>query len=120
LPGRRPPPPQKSGGIIDGIRDTITGAVGDLNCAAQNLYAEDKLEDPAFINYQMQCLLDRGECDDIGNLVKRMAPDIIRGGCPPPCDECKKKQIQKVMATLSRKYPKQFQDMLRKFGNKRF
>ena len=49
-----------------------------------------------------------------------MAPDIIRGGCAPPCDECKKKQIQKVMATLSIKYPKQFHDMLRKFGNKRF
>ncbi len=51
--------------------NNFKGAVGDLNCAAQNLYAEDKLEDPAFINYQMQCLLDRGECDDIGNLVKR-------------------------------------------------
>ena len=24
LPGRRPPPPQKSGGILGGIKDTIT------------------------------------------------------------------------------------------------
>ena len=57
--------------IFKGAVGDFKGAVGDLNCAAQNLYAEDKLEDPAFINYQMQCLLDRGECDDIGNLVKR-------------------------------------------------
>ena len=44
--------------------------MGEVSCAAQSLYAEDKLQDPAFINYQLQCLLDRGECDDIGNLVK--------------------------------------------------
>ena len=48
-----------------------------------------------------------------------MAPDIIRGGCPPPCDQCKKKQIQKVMATFSAKYPKQFQLMLQKFGSQK-
>lgn len=116
-PGRRqPPPPPKEGGI-GGV---LTGIVGDVGCAAQNLFAEPKLKDPKFINYQLQCLLDKGECDEIGNLVKRMAPDIIRGGCPRPCDECKKKQIQKVMATLSTKYPKQFQIMLQKFGNRRF
>jgi hypothetical protein len=121
LPGRRPHPTVKEeGGIINGITRTITGAVDDVSCAAQGLYAEGKLQDPAYINYQLQCLLDRGECDATGNLVKRMAPDIIRGGCPPPCDKCKKEQIQKVMATLSQKYPKQFQIMLQKFGNKRF
>jgi len=119
LPGRRPQPPLPKKGLIQGLTDTISGAVGDVGCAAQNLYADDKLQDPAFINYQLNCLLDRGECDDIGNLVKRMAPDIIRGGCPPPCDQCKKKQIQKVMATFSAKYPKQFQLMLQKFGSQK-
>jgi len=120
LPGRRQPPKQqKKGGIIKGITDTISGAVGEIGCSAQGLYADNKLEDPAFINYQLQCLLERGECDEIGSLVKRMAPDIIRGQCPPPCDPCKKKQIKKVMATLSSKYPKQFQTMIQRFGSQK-
>jgi len=80
------------------------------------VFADQKLNDPVFINTQLECLLDRGECDEIGKLIKRMAPDIIRGGCHHPCDPCKKKQIQKVMSVLSRRYPRQFQTMLKKFG----
>ena len=45
-----------------------------------------------------------------------MAPDIIRGGCPRPCDPCIKTQIQKVMSTVSRKYPRQWQQMIQRFG----
>ncbi len=45
-----------------------------------------------------------------------MAPDIIRGGCPRPCDPCIKQQIQKVMSTVSRKYPRQWQQMIQRFG----
>jgi len=94
----------------------LNGAAEQVSCTAQGLYAEQKLQDPVFINNQMECLLDRGECDEIGKLIKRMAPDIIRGGCHHPCDPCKKKQIQKVMGLLSRRYPRQFQTMLKKFG----
>lgn len=113
---KRPVAPKKSQGILQGISGAINHAVGDGICAAQGLYADDKLKDPAFINYQLKCILGRGECDEVGNLVKRMAPDILRGGCPPPCDPCKKKQIQKVMATLSSKYPKEFKKLIQKYG----
>jgi len=115
-PGRRPPQPPPKKGILEEIGGAINGAVQDVSCAAQGVYADEKLQDPVFINQQLDCLLDKGECDDIGKLIKRMAPDVIRGGCHHPCDPCKKKQIQKVMAVLSRKYPRQFQKMLQRFG----
>ncbi|XP_023334809.1 uncharacterized protein LOC111706224 [Eurytemora carolleeae] len=118
-PPRPAPPPPKSNGIVDGIVGGVKGFVGDVTCAATSLYTEDKLEDPEFIQYQMNCIFRKGECDEVGNLIKRMAPDIVRGGCPRPCDPCIKKQIQKVMATFSRKYPKQFQQILTQFGNRR-
>ena len=45
-----------------------------------------------------------------------MAPDIMKGLCPPPCDECKKKQIQKIMSTIARKYPKEWNEMVQQVG----
>ena len=41
-----------------------------------------------------------------------MVPDILRGLCPMPCDKCKQKQIQKVMSTIARQYPKEWSQML--------
>lgn len=115
--GRRPPPTPPPKGLLDNGVSIIKNVWGDVTCGATSLYTEDKLKDEAFIQQQFQCLLSRSDeqCDELGRLVKRMAPDILRGGCPPPCDPCKKKQIQKVMATLSRSHPKQFQTMVKKF-----
>ena len=42
----------------------------------------------------------------------------MRGICPHPCDECKKGKIQKVMSTIARKYPKQWNEMVREFGRR--
>ena len=66
-----PPPPSKSNGIVDGIVGGVKGFVGDVTCAATSLYTEDKLEDPEFIQYQMKCIFGKGECDEVGNLIKR-------------------------------------------------
>ena len=45
-----------------------------------------------------------------------MAPDILRGLCPPPCDNCKKKQIQKVMSTIAKNYPREWNQMVQQVG----
>ena len=31
----------------------------------------DKLNDPEYLNFQMRCMLNEGECDEVGNLIKR-------------------------------------------------
>lgn len=45
-----------------------------------------------------------------------MAPDIIKGICPHPCDTCVRKQIQQVMSTLSVEYPYEWSQMTQRFG----
>ncbi len=39
----------------------------------------------------------------------------MKGLCPGDCDECKKQQIQKVLATFTQKYPYEYSIMLKKF-----
>jgi hypothetical protein len=58
-------------GILEGIGSAITGAVDGAKCKATELYAEDKLNDPEYLNFQMRCMLNEGECDEVGNLIKR-------------------------------------------------
>ena len=48
-----------------------------------------------------------------------MAPDIFRGNCVKPCTKCAQKQIRKVIVVLQRKYPKEFSQIVRRFGQNR-
>ena len=50
--------------------------------------------------------------------ISGLAPDIMRGICPHPCDDCKRGKIQKVMSTIAKKYPKQWNEMVREFGRR--
>merc|ERR1719210_1964647 len=101
-----------SGGIIG----AIAGVGGILKCKAEDVASDIRLQDEGFVRQQLDCVLDQGPCDDLGATIKRMAPDIMKGLCPPPCDECKKKQIQKVMSTIAKKYPKEWNQMVQQIG----
>merc|ERR1712007_187139 len=87
--------------------------VGDVKCQATEFSSNLKLQDDNFVRQQLQCILNQGPCDKIGNTFKRMAPEVLRGRCPPPCDKCMKKQIQKAMSVISRKYPREWTEMLK-------
>merc|ERR1740129_660982 len=111
-PPRRPPP---SGGILQSLKN-----VGQaVKCKAVDVASDVRLQDETFVREQLDCVLGEGECDELGATIKRMAPDILRGICPPPCDECKKKQIQKVMSTIARKYPKEWSQMVQRHVGRR-
>jgi len=118
-PARRPPPPPRrpppSGGILQSLKN-----VGQaVKCKAVDVASDVRLQDETFVREQLDCVLGEGECDELGATIKRMAPDILRGICPPPCDECKKKQIQKVMSTIARKYPKEWSQMVQRHVGRR-
>lgn len=87
-----------------------------MKCKAEDVASDIRLQDEGFVRQQLDCVLDQGPCDDLGATIKRMAPDIMKGLCPPPCDECKKKQIQKVMSTIAKKYPKEWNQMVQQIG----
>lgn len=113
---RRPAPAKQQGGILDtvvsGVQNVANGVANGVSCAATNLITDDKLSDDDFIRFQMDCASNRGPCDDIGRQIKILAPEVLAGRCPAPCNPCIKKQIRKVMSQLSQKYPRRFQEMM--------
>jgi len=76
------------------------------------LIADNALNDEGFVRAQLSCLKG-GKCDEIGRKIKRIAPEILRDRCPPPCNECNKKQFRKIMSTLARKYPRELQQIMK-------
>jgi len=119
-PGQRPRPgfgnnrKKKPTGIVGSITGAIDGVVKGATCAATNLITDEKMKDESFIRFQLNCAMGRGPCDEIGNKIKILAPEVLAGRCPPPCDECTQKQIRRVMAELSQRFPTEFQQMMRK------
>merc|ERR1712008_471133 len=119
-PPRRPrPPPPRRPPQKSGILDKITSLGQTVKCKAVDVASDVRLQDENFVRQQLDCVLGEGPCDELGGTIKRMAPDILRGICPPPCDECKKKQIQKVMSTIARKYPKEWSQMVQRHVGRR-
>merc|ERR1711881_74545 len=105
---RKPTKPGLISGAIGAIGDGIGGVVKGAQCAASNFITDEKLKDEKFIRFQMDCALDLVQCDDIGKKIKILAPEVLAGRCPPPCNECTRKQIRKVMTELSQRYPGRF------------
>jgi len=98
------------GNLVDGI----TGSIDSLTCAGQNWFSDEKLKDDEFIKFQLNCARGLGPCDEIGERIKILAPEVLAGRCPRPCNECTRAQIQKVMTELSQKFPREFQEMINK------
>lgn len=118
-PRHRPrPPTQENEGVVASIGSTIGSFVSGVKCKAEDLAADVRLQDEGFMRLQLDCVLDKGPCDELGDTLKRMAPDVMKGLCPLPCDECKKKQIQRVMSTIARKYPRQWHEIVQELGRR--
>jgi len=111
-----PPPSPKPAGILDtvvnGVNSVLKPVTSGVACAATNLIADEKLKDETFIRSQMDCAMSRGPCDEVGKKIKFLAPEVLAGRCPAPCNPCIKDQIRKVMSQLSQKYPREFQQMM--------
>lgn len=99
------------GNIVKGVSDVFQPAT----CAATNFVAEEKLKDEAFIKEQLDCAMGRKPCDELGRQIKILAPEVLAGRCPAPCNPCIKNQIRKVMSKLSQTYPREFQQMMQQF-----
>merc|ERR1712241_579839 len=114
-PPPRPAPAKKDGGILGTISEGLGNILNPVSCAATNVITDNQLKDEKFIRSQMNCAKGTGPCDQIGKQIKILAPEVLAGRCPHPCNECIKKQIRKVMAELSQRYPREFQEMMGQF-----
>jgi len=111
-PPPRPAPAKKDTGILGTISEGLGNILNPVSCAATNVITDNQLKDEKFIRSQMNCAKGTGPCDQIGKQIKILAPEVLAGRCPHPCNECIKKQIRKVMAELSQRYPREFQEMM--------
>ena len=68
-----------------------------------------KLNNKQWMGQQIQCLLDRGPCDNNGLTAKRYgAAGALTGHCPSPCDKCTRQMIGQVVYKLQSDYPAQY------------
>eukprot|EP00096_Caligus_rogercresseyi_P005542 TRINITY_DN2128_c0_g1_i1.p1 TRINITY_DN2128_c0_g1~~TRINITY_DN2128_c0_g1_i1.p1 ORF type:complete len:311 (+),score=73.29 TRINITY_DN2128_c0_g1_i1:238-1170(+) len=120
LPPRRrpPPPPRRPGPPRRGppSKSGIAGIGSSISCFTEDVAADYRLSDKNYMQAQIKCVLNEGPCDKVGGAIKRLAPEIFRGRCPHPCNPCKKKQIQKIMARVSKEYPYEWTQMIKIFG----
>ena len=67
-PRPRPPPPPPASNEKPGI----IGSIGNwLKCKGTDAVSEVKLQDENFVRQQLDCVLDRGKCDELGATLKR-------------------------------------------------
>lgn len=115
LPPRRPVPRQPRSGRRPRPRPGRPLIPESLLCKGSDVTVDIKLKDKRYVQKQLDCVLNKGPCDKTGLMIKRLAPDVMRGLCPKPCNVCTERQIKRMMATVSRNYPQEWSEMLRSF-----
>ena len=63
---RRPPTPS--------FLDRVKVKVNQAKCEAKKFVSGQMLNDERFIKKQINCVMDKGPCDDTGKLIKRKIP----------------------------------------------
>ena len=92
--------------------------IGSVACLGSDIAVNQKFKDEQYMKQQLDCVLEKGPCDDTGRMIKRLAPDVLKGHCPSPCTICTRRQIKRVMAEVQRRFPRQFSEMLRSFSQR--
>ena len=68
-------------GAVDAVSSAV-GGVGDrLSCTGTNILTEAKLRDEAFIKFQLDCAMNVGPCDEIGEKIKSKLPTQWKTKC---------------------------------------
>ena len=69
------------GSAVDAVSSAV-GGVGDrLSCTGTNILTEAKLRDEAFIKFQLDCAMNVGPCDEIGEKIKSKLPTRWKTKC---------------------------------------
>ncbi|XP_029668308.1 ejaculatory bulb-specific protein 3-like [Formica exsecta] len=74
-------------------------------CRAQDISAY--LTDKRFIDKELHCLLETGECDGFGNQIKRILPVVLKDNCRR-CTPQQKVNLHRLIQFLQSRYPTQW------------
>ncbi|XP_059480567.1 uncharacterized protein LOC132199676 [Neocloeon triangulifer] len=96
----------------------LTGFLLVLICkesSGQQLDIKPYLQDSAFMNRLLNCMLNRGECDGIGNVVKSMAKSLITTRCAT-CEPQIKNAVETGIYWLQSRYNREWNELVRMYA----
>jgi len=94
-----------------------SNVIEDLNCKAQTVAAEAQLQNTVFVEGLIKCLKSdnpRQECDKDGLKARRIAPMVLRGICPPPCNKCIARLMRMSIAKMQNEHPAEMKEIMDK------
>ena len=62
---------------MDAVNAAVGGVGERLSCTGTNILTEAKLRDEAFIKFQLDCAMNVGPCDEIGEKIKSKLPSQV-------------------------------------------
>jgi len=65
------PRPESSSGVFSSIGSSLSNLGANLKCSTEDIAVDARLQDEAFMQRQLNCVLDKGPCDELGANVKR-------------------------------------------------
>ncbi|XP_045777529.1 ejaculatory bulb-specific protein 3-like [Maniola jurtina] len=97
-----------------------------LICLVLSVYAADKynskydnfdvdtlIGNDRLLKSYVNCFLDKGRCTAEGNDFKKALPEAVETICGK-CTDKQKLNIRKVIKAIQQKYPKQWEDLVKK------
>ncbi|GAB6019325.1 hypothetical protein CHUAL_000919 [Chamberlinius hualienensis] len=69
------------------------------------------LQNKAFVESQINCVLGRGHCDRIGSRIKVLVPEVVKSSVCTSCTEDERDNVQKVAEHVENHYPKSWNEI---------
>ncbi|XP_011258405.1 ejaculatory bulb-specific protein 3-like [Camponotus floridanus] len=83
----------------------IIGSGLAVFCRVQDI--SSYLTDKRFIDKELHCLLETGDCDGLGKQIKRVLPVVLKDKCRR-CTPLQKANLYKLIQFLQSRYPTQW------------
>ncbi|XP_034835699.1 ejaculatory bulb-specific protein 3-like [Maniola hyperantus] len=88
-------------------------AADKYNSKYDNFDVETLIGNDRLLKSYVNCFLDKGRCTAEGNDFKKALPEAVETICSK-CTEKQKLNIRKVIKAIQQKYPKQWEDLVKK------
>ncbi|CAH1400269.1 unnamed protein product [Nezara viridula] len=73
------------------------------------------LSDKVYVQQQLNCVLDQGQCDAVGNQLRRVIPEVLERNCRF-CTPQQAQNARNVVNYISQNYPDEWSQIQRRFS----
>nr|AMA98181.1 chemosensory protein [Blattella germanica] len=94
----------------------IALACAQLPNLAPNAVANFLNTNPALVQKEIDCLMDRASCDDIGNFLKRSVPEVMNRNCAK-CNPQQALLANAILGYMRQNRPKDLAEIQEHYAN---